>query len=108
MLHSGILNEPPTCDYATATNIIDIGVAHGEWTRSIKSIFPATPVLMVETRQESQRDLDATVATTASVTCKLALLVAEKRNAVTLHVQGTGRQLTASQPTLIALPHPWQ
>src|SRR4026208_1584744 len=45
----------PTC-------IIDIGAHVGLWTRSTKNIFPGTPFIMIEAREETRPELERTAA----------------------------------------------
>lgn len=54
--------------------IIDIGAYHGEWTRFVKRIFPATRVLMVEAQAGKRALLDRLRAQWKDVDLEIALL----------------------------------
>lgn len=73
--------------------IIDIGAHTGEWTKTIKTIFPETPVLMIEARQEAETDLAQVSGCYKDVSYKMALLGASNRECVPFHVQGTGSSI---------------
>src|SRR5664280_1018092 len=54
--------------------IIDIGAHDGDWTRMIKSIFPAPPTLMIEARQEQEPILQRACTKFSDVDYAIALL----------------------------------
>ena len=54
--------------------VIDIGAHLGQWTRSTKNIFPDTPFIMIEAREEMRPDLERTAAAFRDVDVHIALL----------------------------------
>lgn len=72
--------------------IVDIGANCGEWTRLVKSVFPATPVLMIEARDQMLPELQSVAARFPDVRYTIALLGPSERD-VTFHVQGTGSSI---------------
>jgi len=73
--------------------IIDIGAHVGDWTRSIKKVFPTTPVLMIEARESQSGVLKRACAEMPSVHHLIALLGSEPRDAVEFHAHETGSSL---------------
>jgi hypothetical protein len=60
--------------------IIDIGAHDGDWTRMIKSIFPAPPTLMTEARQEQEPILQRACRKLPDVDYVIALLGSKPSN----------------------------
>ena len=54
--------------------VIDIGAHLGQWTRSTKNIFPDTPFIMIEAREELRPDLERAAAAFRDVDVHIALL----------------------------------
>lgn len=73
--------------------IIDIGAHVGDWTRSIKKVFPSTPVLMVEARESQRPYLEAACAELGGVSYVIALLGSKRSEAIEFHVHDTGSSL---------------
>jgi FkbM family methyltransferase len=77
--------------------IVDIGAHEGDWTRAIRSIFPDTPVLMIEARHEQQAALKRVCADLPKIDYLIALLGSETRAAMQFHASGTGSSLFAER-----------
>src|ERR1700730_2471256 len=73
--------------------VIDIGAHVGRWTKSTKVIFPDTPFLMIEARDEMRSDLERTAAKFTNVEFRMALLGPGEIEAVTFHRQGSASSL---------------
>src|SRR5262245_16294210 len=70
--------------------VIDIGAHRGDWTRLIRSVFPAPPILMIEARVEQQKILQKTSNELSDVSCLIALLGRQTNDSAQFHVGGTG------------------
>lgn len=73
--------------------IVDIGANCGEWTRLVKGVFLATPVVMIEARDEMQPELQEVASKYPNVSYAIALLGPSLRKDITFHVQGTGSSI---------------
>lgn len=73
--------------------IIDIGAHVGEWTRSIKNVFPSAPIIMIEARELQREALEQVCAELQNVSYVIALLGREQRDSVEFHVLDTGSSL---------------
>src|ERR1019366_3776556 len=77
--------------------IIDIGAHDGDWTRMIKSIFPAPPTLMIEARQEQEPILQRACKKLSDVDYAIALLGSKPIKSVQFQVSGTGSSIYAER-----------
>ena len=75
------------------SGIIDVGAHVGDWTRSIRKVFPVTPVLMIEARQSQSHFLERACRDMENVDYSIALLGSESRDAVEFYVHDTGSSL---------------
>ena len=73
--------------------VVDIGAHVGRWTRATKIIFPDTPFIMIEARDEMRPDLERTTQAYCDVEYRIALLGSTEDAAVTFHVQGSASSL---------------
>src|SRR6476646_7064451 len=54
--------------------IVDIGAHEGQWTRMIREVFPTSPVLMIEAREEQEAVLKQLCAADKNANYAIALL----------------------------------
>jgi FkbM family methyltransferase len=73
--------------------IIDIGAHVGDWTRSIKAVFPEVPVLMVEARESQRPHLEKACDELDDVSFVISLLGSEPKETVEFHVLDTGSSM---------------
>jgi FkbM family methyltransferase len=77
--------------------ILDIGAHEGHWTRMIRTIFPAPPILMIEAREELERALKNVCTEISRAEYVIALLGHEAQPSAQFHVSGTGSSLFAER-----------
>jgi len=77
--------------------IVDIGAYEGNWTRTIRNIFPAPPILMVEARKEQEPILQQVCSDLRGVKCAISLLGRGPIASVPFHVSGTGSSIFAER-----------
>src|SRR6476660_4523914 len=77
--------------------IVDVGAHDGQWTRMIREVFPTSPVLMVEARQEQELILQQLCAETSNVNYVIALLGREPVATVPFQVSDTGSSIFAER-----------
>ncbi len=71
--------------------VVDVGAYHGEWTHLVKSIYPATSVVMVEPQESKRAMLQQVCADLApNVKLETALLGATENETVTFVEMETG------------------
>lgn len=70
--------------------IIDVGAYQGAWTRMVRGIFPATPILMVEAQERKADHLEALCAELVGVSLASAVLGSKAGNEVTFYEMETG------------------
>jgi FkbM family methyltransferase len=73
--------------------IMDIGAYEGQWTRTIRGIFPEPPILMIEARIEQKSTLERVCSDQFNVNYVIALLGHEAHEAVPFYVSGTGSSI---------------
>jgi FkbM family methyltransferase len=73
--------------------IIDIGAHYGEWSKDIRRIFPAAPILMVEAKEEERARLTGIAAAIRNASCEITLLGTTARQNVEFHVHGSGSSI---------------
>ena len=73
--------------------IVDIGAHDGDWTRTIKGIFPLAPTLMIEAREEQEPILQRTCAELSKVDHAIALLGSKASKSVQFQISGTGSSI---------------
>ncbi len=73
--------------------IVDIGAHEGNWTRTIRGIFPAPQILMIEAREEQECALRQLSSEMPRVNYIISLLGREPLNSVPFHVNGTGSSI---------------
>ena len=77
--------------------IVDIGAHEGRWTRAVRDIFPESPILMIEARNEQEPVLRQVCSLLANVDYAIALLGREAQTAASFHVSGTGSSIFAER-----------
>lgn len=70
--------------------IIDVGAYEGSWTRMVRGVFPAAPVLMVEAQRGMAARLQALCSELRGVGFASAVLGTESGKEVTFFEMGTG------------------
>lgn len=74
---------------------VDIGAYHGEWTRTLKNIFPGSSVLMLEAQLSKQKLLEQVAAAYSDVFVEVALLGPVTGELVSFHSMETGSSVLA-------------
>lgn len=77
--------------------IIDIGAHEGTWARTIRTIFPHSPVLMIEAREEQKSRLETVCSDLQEIEYVIALLGREPQEAVKFHACDTGSSIFAER-----------
>ena len=97
---SGSLGRLAERGFRPAT-VLDIGAYDGEWTRSVKALFPAARFVMVEALAGKKEELRwvAEAFPGGQVEVLIALLGAEQRQRVPFHVMETGSSVYEEQTT---------
>lgn len=75
------------------SGIIDIGAHEGNWTRSVREMFPDSRSLMIEASETQRRPLEAVCAELEDCTYQIALLGSEEGREVTFFRMGTGSSI---------------
>jgi FkbM family methyltransferase len=70
--------------------IIDVGAYRGNWTRLVRRVFPAVPVLMVEAQESKSAQLQALCRELDGVSFESAVLAGESGQEVTFYEMETG------------------
>jgi FkbM family methyltransferase len=73
--------------------VVDIGAHIGEWTKLTKAIFPETPFIMIEARNETRPYLQETAKSFSDVEFRIALLGPHEKAAAKFHALGTASSL---------------
>src|SRR5690242_18354935 len=78
-------------------SIIDVGAHEGQWTQMIREVFPASPVLMIEARDEQEPALKRVCKDSRDISYAIALLGRESAAATRFQVSGTGSSIFAER-----------
>ena len=81
-------------------SIIDVGAHEGHWSRTIRSIFPSPPILMIEARREQEPILKRISSELLNVQYTIELLGSKNRKAVQFHVNDTGSSIYAERSNM--------
>lgn len=73
--------------------IVDIGAHVGDWSRSIRNIFPSAPITMIEAREEQGVHLRKACSELRDTMYVIALLGSRERETVEFQVHGTGSSM---------------
>jgi FkbM family methyltransferase len=73
--------------------IVDVGAHVGDWSRLIRKVFPAPPIVMIEARPSQQPALQKACAELHDAAHVIALLGSQSRDDVDFYVQDTGSSL---------------
>jgi FkbM family methyltransferase len=73
--------------------IIDIGACSGDWSRSVRQIFPKPAMLLVEARQEEEPALRSACEAIGNASFNICLLGSTKSDAVAFSLTDTGSSL---------------
>ena len=74
-------------------HVIDVGAYHGDWTRTIRSVFPEAPVLMVEAQQGKSERLRKLSEELKGVDLEICALAAESGRRMKFYEMETGSSL---------------
>ena len=74
----------------TPLSILDVGAHFGSWARSVRSIFPAAYVMMIDALPEKEDALAATVRDLGNADYRIALLGSEDLRRTEFHVVNAG------------------
>lgn len=89
-------------------SVIDVGAYVGSWSRTVRSIFPEVPILMVEANPERREQLSAVCNELGNARVEMTLLGAERRSAVNFYSMQTGSsvlpELTDAPRSVLSLP----
>lgn len=77
--------------------IIDVGAYQGEWTRTARSVFPDTPVLMIEAQDSKAHYLEAVCASLPDVSYVSAMLGSSPGEQAIFYEMETGSSFLPEQ-----------
>ena len=81
-------------------SIIDIGAYHGDWSRMARSIYPDTPIFMVEANPEKELILAAAAREIGRTEYRIALLGSRPAAAVPFNVMETGSSVLPEKTSI--------
>ena len=73
--------------------IIDVGACSGEWSRTVRQIFPKAPILMVEARASEIPNLHIAAEVIGNSAYEVCLLGAQPSDGIAFSVNATGSSL---------------
>jgi FkbM family methyltransferase len=81
--------------------IIDVGAYQGEWTKMVRGIYSATPIVMLEANPEKRSFLEDVSRLSGGIThYEIALLGPKPNDSVPYYVMETGSSVLSEQTTI--------
>jgi FkbM family methyltransferase len=87
-------------DGFTPASIIDIGAYHGDWSRMARSIYPDTPIYMIEANPEKESVLASASREIGQTEYRIALLGPRRAAAVPFNVMETGSSVLPEKTSI--------
>ena len=78
-------------------SIIDVGACSGEWSRSVRKIFPSAPIFMIEARSSEGTNLENTCRAIGNADFAIGVLGATREASIPFYVLGTGSSIFPEQ-----------